>query len=41
VRLSPDRRVLIGYIAGEPFPNVDANDLYAADKVMRDEVFRV
>ena len=40
VRLSPDHRSLIGYVAGEPFPIIDANDPYAADKVIWNEVFR-
>ena len=34
VRLSDDGRSLVGYVAGEPFPTVDANDPHAGDKIM-------
>ncbi len=40
VRLTPDRRSLAGYVAGQPFPIVDVNDPLAAEKVMWNEVFR-
>ena len=40
VGLSADGRSLVGYVAGEPFPMIDANDPHAGDKVMWDEVFR-
>src|SRR5208337_2198797 len=39
-RLTPDHRSLIGYVAGQPFPVIDANDPQAAEKVMWNEVFR-
>jgi len=39
-RLTPDHRSLIGYVAGQPFPIIDANDPLAAEKVMWNEVFR-
>jgi len=39
-RLTPDHRSLIGYVAGHPFPIIDANDPLAAEKVMWNEVFR-
>ncbi|MFZ0887553.1 MAG: DUF1329 domain-containing protein [Candidatus Binataceae bacterium] len=40
VRLTPDGRSLQGYVAGEPFPMIDANDPAAGVKVMWNEVFR-
>src|SRR5580692_624567 len=40
VRLTPDHRSLIGYVAGEPFPIVDANDPEAGTKVMWNVAFR-
>lgn len=40
VRLTPDQRTLEGYVAGQPFPIIDANDPLAAQKVMWNEVFR-
>src|SRR3984893_18365338 len=40
VRLTPDRRSLIGYVAGEPFPIIDANDPNAGTKVMWNVAFR-
>src|SRR5215469_3629023 len=40
VRLSADRRSLIGYVAGEPFPLIDANDPDVATKIMWNNAFR-
>jgi hypothetical protein len=40
VRLTPDRRSLIGYVAGEPFPLIDVNDPDAGTKVMWNMAFR-
>ncbi len=40
VRLTPDGRSLVGYVAGEPFPVIDANDPHAGDKVMWNVAFR-
>jgi hypothetical protein len=40
VRLTPDHRSLFGYVAGEPFPIVDANDPDAGTKVMWNVSFR-
>jgi hypothetical protein len=40
VRLSPDSRSLVGYVAGEPFPILDANDAHAAEKIMWNVAFR-
>jgi hypothetical protein len=40
VRLTPEHRSLIGYVAGEPFPIVDANDPDAGTKVMWNVAFR-
>src|SRR2546428_7163340 len=40
VRLSPDHRSLVGYVAGQPFPLIDANDSDVAVKVMWNNVFR-
>jgi hypothetical protein len=40
VRLTPDHRSLVGYVAGQPFPLIDANDPYAAVKVMWNNAFR-
>jgi Protein of unknown function (DUF1329) len=34
VRLSPDHRSLVGYVAGQPFPLLDPNDAEMAEKVM-------
>jgi hypothetical protein len=34
VKLSPDGRSLVDYVAGMPFPNIDPNDPQAALKVM-------
>lgn len=40
VRLSNDHRSLVGYVAGEPFPMIDANDPNAGTKIIWNEVFR-
>ena len=40
VRLTRDHRSLEGYVAGQPFPIIDANDPYAAVKVMWNNAFR-
>jgi hypothetical protein len=40
VRLTTDHRSLIGYVAGQPFPLIDANDPYVAVKVIWNNVFR-
>ncbi len=40
VRLTPDRRSLVGYVAGEPFPIVDVNDPDAGTKIMWNVAFR-
>jgi Protein of unknown function (DUF1329) len=40
VRLSQDHRSVIGYVAGQPFPLIDTNDPYVANKVMWNNVFR-
>jgi len=40
VRLSADRRSLIGYVAGQPFPLIDANDPDVAAKISWNNVFR-
>ncbi|HYB91007.1 MAG TPA: DUF1329 domain-containing protein [Candidatus Binataceae bacterium] len=40
VRLTPDGRSMIGYVAGQPFPIIDDNDPKAAQKIMWDEVFK-
>lgn len=40
VRLSEDHRSLVGYVAGLPFPMVDANDPYAGVKIMWNNSFR-
>src|ERR1700676_4286065 len=40
VRLSQDHRSVVGYVAGQPFPLVDANDPYVANKVIWNNVFR-
>src|SRR5579863_9585187 len=40
VRLSADHRSLAGYVAGQPFPLVDVNDPYAAEKIVWNNVFR-
>lgn len=40
VRLSADRRSLVGYVAGQPFPFVDPNDADAGTKIMWNNMFR-
>jgi len=40
VRLSPDHRSLLGYVAGAPFPLVDANDPDVATKIIWNTQFR-
>jgi hypothetical protein len=40
VRLSPDGRSLLGYVAGEPFPMIDPNDPHAGAEIMWNVTFR-
>jgi hypothetical protein len=40
VRLSQDKRSVVGYVAGQPFPLIDANDPDVANKVVWNNVFR-
>jgi hypothetical protein len=40
VRLSADKRSVVGYVAGQPFPLIDANDPNVAIKVAWNNVFR-
>ena len=40
VRLSQDKRSVIGYVAGQPFPLIDANDPDVANKIVWNNVFR-
>ncbi len=40
VRLSPDGRTMIDYVAGQPFPFLDVNDPHVATKIMWDAAFR-
>lgn len=40
VRLSKDHRTLIGYVAGQPFPLIDANDPDVANKIIWNNVWR-
>jgi hypothetical protein len=40
VRLSKDKRSVVGYVAGQPFPLIDANDPDAAEKIVWNNVFR-
>src|ERR1700677_4368560 len=40
VRLSQDKRSLVGFVAGQPFPLIDANDPDVAVKVIWNNVFR-
>jgi hypothetical protein len=40
VRLSSDHRSLVGYVAGQPFPLLDANDPEVATKIMWDSDLR-
>ena len=40
VRLTPDHRSLVGYVAGQPFPLIDVNDPDIATKIIWNNVFR-
>jgi len=40
VQLSHDHRSIVGYVAGQPFPMIDANDPYVASKIIWNNVFR-
>ncbi|MGH7815185.1 MAG: DUF1329 domain-containing protein [Candidatus Binataceae bacterium] len=40
VRLTPDHRTLVGYVAGQPFPLIDPNDPHVADKIIWNTQFR-
>ena len=40
VRLSSDHKSVIGYVAGQPFPLIDANDPEVAVKIIWNNVFR-
>ena len=40
VRLTDDHHSIVGYVAGQPFPLIDANDPYVATKIVWDSVFR-
>jgi len=40
VGLSRDRRSVVGYVAGQPFPMIDRNDPDVATKIMWNNVFR-
>jgi hypothetical protein len=40
VRLTGDHRSMVGYVAGQPFPLIDANDPYVATKLIWNNVFR-
>jgi uncharacterized protein DUF1329 len=40
VRLSPDGRTMLDYVAGQPFPFLDPNDPRVATKIMWDNAFR-
>ena len=40
VRLSPDHRTVMGYVAGQPFPLLDTNDPDIANKIMWNTQFR-
>jgi hypothetical protein len=40
VQLSKDHRTVIGYVAGQPFPLIDANDPYVATKVIWNALWR-
>ena len=40
VRLSQDHKSVVGYVAGQPFPLIDANDPYVANKIVWNNVFR-
>jgi hypothetical protein len=40
VRLTPDHKSLVGYVAGQPFPLIDVNDPDIATKIVWNNVFR-
>jgi hypothetical protein len=40
VRLSPDGRTVVNYVAGQPFPFLDPNDPHVATKIMWNNAFR-
>ncbi len=40
VRLTDDKRSLLGYVAGQPFPVLDVNDPHVAVKIMWNTVFK-
>jgi Protein of unknown function (DUF1329) len=40
VRLTPDHKSLVGYVAGQPFPLIDVNDPQVATKIIWNNVFR-
>jgi len=40
VRLAPNRQSMVGYVAGQPFPLIDANDSDVATKIIWNEQFR-
>src|SRR5262249_1863505 len=40
VSLSPDRRTVVGYVAGQPFPLIDPNDRDAGTKIVGNLVFK-
>jgi len=40
VQLSKDHRTVIGYVAGQPFPLIDANDPYVGTKVIWNALWR-
>jgi hypothetical protein len=40
VRLSPDGRTVVNYVAGQPFPFLDVNDPKVATKIIWNNVFR-
>ncbi len=40
VRLTPDHRSLVGYVAGQPFPLLDPNDPDVANKIMWNYFFK-
>src|SRR5262249_8337936 len=40
VRLSANHRSLVGYVAGQPFPLIDTNDPFVANKIIWNNVFR-
>jgi hypothetical protein len=40
VRLSQDKKSVVGFVAGQPFPLIDANDADVATKIIWNNVFR-